>query len=226
MVKIGFSDHNASIERAAEMLRRTTAHIPVIYDDLTKSLNSLKNGEIDCLVGGHDITTGDFLREIFRVIKPQGKVYSYSVLTKDGRTYYFADTGVNVSPNSEQLGELEELLQRELKPYIDCFEIARVGYKTEAGTMQIDAALNPDIAAKKGIADSQERNILVFPDLNAANIAYKLVQWLGGYSHAGPILLNVGYPVSDLSRGANTDEIYNTAKYLADLTQKRLNLRR
>ena len=224
MVKIGFSDNNEVIKKAAERLRETTTHIPIIYNDLLSSLISLRNGEIDCLIGGHDISTGDFLREIFRVINPGGRVYSYSVLTKNGKTFYFADTGVNPSPTQEQLGELEVLLLKELKPYVGYFEMTRVGYKTDKDTLQIDAALDPHIAAKKGITGSKEKNVLVFPDLNSANIAYKLMQRLGGYSHMGPILLNVGYPISDLSRGAGVDEVYNTAKYLADLTQKRLSI--
>lgn len=221
MSKIGFSDDNDSVRKAAAMLRETTQHVPVVYGNLTNALKGLKSGQIDCLVGGHDIHTADFLKEIFATIKPAGHVYSYSVLSKDGKTFYFADTGVTISPTPEQLNELEDVLRRELKPFTPYFEMTRISYKTDRETMQVDAALNPAIAEKKGISGSKEKNVLIFPDLNSANTAYKLMQKLGGYSHAGPILLNAGYPISDLSRGADVREIFDTAKYLADLTAKK-----
>ena len=218
MSKIGFSDDNLEIRRAVAILRENSYHVPVVYGNLTNALNSLKAGEIDCLVGGHDITTKEFLKEVFGSIKPIGRVYSYSVLSKNGKTLYFADSGVNPTHTEEQLVELEGALIKELKPFLDCFEMTRVGYKTEGNVMQLDAALDAAIAKKKGITDFKEKNVLVFPDLNSANLAYKITQRLGGYSHAGPILLNTGYPISDLSRGADAQEIFNTAKYLGDLT--------
>src|SRR3989344_5797732 len=178
MVRIGFSDKNDVIKSAAEELKKNTKHSAIIYISLLEALDALKNKKIDCLVGGHDISTGDFLKEIFKIIRPKGRVYSYSVLTKNNKSYYFADTAVNIAPTQDQLCELEEVLMRELKPYTDYFELA--------------------------------------------NISYKLMQKLGDHSHIGPILLNVGYPISDLSRSADSKEIYNTAKYLADLTAKRL----
>ncbi|MBS3083557.1 hypothetical protein J4423_02025 [Candidatus Pacearchaeota archaeon] len=222
MVRIGFSDKNDVIKSAAEELKKNTKHSAIIYISLLEALDALKNKKIDCLVGGHDISTGDFLKEIFKIIRPKGRVYSYSVLTKNNKSYYFADTAVNIAPTQDQLCELEEVLMRELKPYTDYFELARISYKTDNTTMQIDAALDPIIATKKGIVDSKERNVFIFPDINSANISYKLMQKLGDHSHIGPILLNVGYPISDLSRSADSKEIYNTAKYLADLTAKRL----
>lgn len=82
------------------------------------------------------------------------------------------------------------------------------------GELQVDAALDPRVAAmkvKEQGAVAGHANVLVFPDLNAANIGYKLVQYLGGAKALGPFLQGFAAPVSDLSRGATVDDIVGTA---------------
>lgn len=81
------------------------------------------------------------------------------------------------------------------------------------GELQADAALVPAVAQKKLKQESAvagQANVLIFPDLDAANIGYKLTQWLGRASAMGPVLQGFAKPVSDLSRGANVDDIVAT----------------
>ena len=77
------------------------------------------------------------------------------------------------------------------------------------GEIQFDAAINESVSKKKN-KDSLlngQANVFIFPDLNAANIAYKITQYLAGYSAWGPLLQGLNKPVHDLSRGCSTNDI-------------------
>jgi len=86
------------------------------------------------------------------------------------------------------------------------------------GEFQADAAVVPSVAqtkVKEQSAVAGQANVLIFPDLDSGNIAYKLTQWLGGAQAIGPFLQGFARPISDLSRGASVEDIVTTCAVVA-----------
>jgi phosphate acetyltransferase len=150
----------------------------------------------------------------------------FLMILPDGRHFVFADCAVNTDPDAAQLADIARASAASAAALLGEARVALLSYATGAsgsgasvdrvraaaqatgfpGPVQADAALNAAIAAKKG-HDAPPANTLVFPDLNAGNIAYKLLQELGGAQAVGPFLQGFRKPVCDLSRGARVEDV-------------------
>lgn len=88
------------------------------------------------------------------------------------------------------------------------------GFEMEIdGELQVDAALDAAVAATKGVGSSVagRANVLVFPDLNSGNIAFKLIQILAGANTFGQILTGLSKPAAEISRGASAHDVFGAA---------------
>ncbi|MDO9548104.1 MAG: phosphate acetyltransferase [Candidatus Marinimicrobia bacterium] len=88
------------------------------------------------------------------------------------------------------------------------------------GELQLDAAIVPKVGSKKapGSLVAGKANVLIFPDLQAGNIGYKLIQRIAGCEAVGPVIQGLKKPMNDLSRGCSVDDIVNVAAILCNMS--------
>ncbi len=168
----------------------------------------------------------------------------------DEGTFMFSDCAVCIQPTAEELSEIavataksyERIVGSEPRvamlshatmgsvkdadadKVVEAVKLAKEkapGYRID-GELQADAALVPSVGASKapGSDVAGSANVLVFPDLDAANIGYKLVQRLAKAEAYGPILQGLGAPMNDLSRGCSADDIVGVAAITAVQAQQ------
>ena len=178
----------------------------------------------------------------------------YIVVTKK-EVYFFADTTVNVNPNPEELAQITISAADSVKEFnvepkvamlsfsnfgsakypeslkvkqaVDIVKKLRPGLIVD-GEMQADTAVVPDII-EKDFPFSNLRggaNVLIFPDLNSGNIAYKLMARIGQATVIGPVLMGMQKPVHVLQRGATVDDIINmTAIAVVEANKKQVEIK-
>ena len=164
--------------------------------------------------------------------------------------FIFSDCGLNIAPNPKELAEIaiqsahsfQQLTGEEAK-------VAMLSYSTVGsssgqsvndiklatqlaqekdpsilieGEIQADAAIIPEVALRKNPSSKLkgQANVLIFPDLNSGNIAYKLVERIAGARAFGPLTQGIKQPVNDLSRGCNSQDIVTTVAITSIQAQK------
>jgi phosphate acetyltransferase len=168
------------------------------------------------------------------------RTFGYFLMVRDNEKFIFGDCAINPNPTAENLAEFAvesakaaemfgvnpkvALLSFSTNGSADTEETQKVrkavalaneqnsGYVID-GEMQFDAAFVPSVGKKKYPNSNVAgyANTFVFPDLNSGNIGYKIAQRLGNFEAMGPILAGLNSPVNDLSRGCDSEDVYNTA---------------
>lgn len=216
----------------------------LVLDPVYYGMMMVKLEEADGLVSGAIHSTADTLRPALQILKtaPGTKLVSAFFLMEvpdcqygDNGTFVFADCGLNLNPNEEELAEIayssaksfESLTGKQAKVAMLCYSTLGSGKDVDKvvnatkiakqnhpeivldGELQLDSAIVPEVAKLKAPESilKGEANVLVFPDLNAGNIGYKLVQRLAKANAYGPVCQGIAKPVNDLSRGCSADDI-------------------
>jgi malate dehydrogenase (oxaloacetate-decarboxylating)(NADP+) len=202
-------------------------------------------GDADGMVTGATQNYADCVRPILEIIGPGKRrtASGLNLVIFKNKLLFFADTAVNIDPTAEQLATIAIHSARVAEYFRIQPRIAMLSYtnftskganpaKMKAaaqivkkhyphyiidGEMQADTAVNPDIVDRifPFCEVKNGANILIFPNLDAGNIAYKLVQQLGGAEVLGPFLMGIKKPANVVQRSATVEDIVNSVALTA-----------
>ena len=198
-------------------------------------------GDADALVGGIDQHFPEALRPVLKAIGAQGeRAHGLFLIFANNRLYFFADPTVNIDPTAEELAEIaissaDEARRFHVEPRIAMLSFGNFGsvrhpatekvrrateiVKARRPDLQIDGEMQAKTAMDPALVRdvfpfcelTGEANVLIFPDLASANVAYQLVQHLGGGEAVGPILTGMRRPVHVLQHGCDSEDVVRLA---------------
>ncbi|MGB7213358.1 MAG: NADP-dependent malic enzyme [Gemmatimonadales bacterium] len=171
---------------------------------------------------------------------PGGAIAGIYMMIVGVNTFFFADCTVNIDPDAERLAEIAEAVASFVKHFGIDPKVALLSFSNfgsvkhpaqakvaeavrllhqRVPALPVDGEMQADTAVVESILQQTyafsrlqgPANVLIFPDLNSANISYKLLARLGGAQAIGPILVGLAAPIHVLQRGADVDEIVNMA---------------
>lgn len=251
-----------TVERYAKLLYEKRQRKGFTYQDCLRLMRErnyfgsmmVETGDADALVSG---LTKDYPKTILPALQVIGiekdvnRVAGMYIILNNKRTFFFADTTVNVDPSAEELAEIIDLTARgvrffDIEPRIAVLsysnfgsskgdipdktrEAVRLARESNPGlivegdiqaNVALDVALQKETYPFSSLVDTGA-NTLIFPNLAAGNIAYKLLMQIGGAEAIGPILLGMKKPVHILQLGSSIREIVNMAAIAVVDAQKR-----
>jgi phosphate acetyltransferase len=211
----------------------------------------VRHNDADGMVSGLNSETKPFIPafEIIKLKEGFKRASSTFVLEWPERLLFFADCSVNIDPDAQVLAEIAHATVQTVRTFGYEPRVAMLSFSTRSsskgsdvdkvkeatrlakelcpdvvidGEVQFDAALAPEVAAKKA-PDSPfvqgGANVFIFPNLDAGNIAYKITERLGRATATGPILQGLNHPINDVSRGCSYEDLVNVAILTAALAR-------
>jgi malate dehydrogenase (oxaloacetate-decarboxylating)(NADP+) len=199
------------------------------------------SGDADCLLSGVSQHYPDTIRPALQIVKLREGVSTLCgiyVLIQKTRTFFFADTTININPDASQLVDIALLTAETARRFGEVPRIAMISYsnfgsvrnaetekmaqaaarlRREHPKLVVEGEMQADTAVARYIAERDfpnslvrgDANCLIFPNLAAGNAAYKLLMQLGNVEAIGPILQGIRKPIHILHRSVSPDGIFN-----------------
>jgi phosphate acetyltransferase len=236
-----FSQQLADLRREKELTLEEAREL--LKDSMYFATMLLHTGAVDGVVSGAVHPTAHTLKPALQIIKtrPNVRLASSFFIMETGRgLYFFADCALNIELTAEELASVGIATAQTARKFGISPRVAFLSFSTKGsgkheraekvaraallaqqalpdvpidGELQVDAAIDPDVAKIKAPNSNVagRANVFIFPNLESGNIGYKLVQRFSGAKAIGPIVQGLHKPVNDLSRGCTWEEIVDVA---------------